>query len=143
MIAGSGRSPGESHGNALQYSFLENPRTVDWQATVRGVAQSWTRLKQLSMHCEIESAESMPWAFLVVQWLRIRLPMEVPRFSHWLGKIPHAGEQQSPWASTLSLLSTREATAMRSPHCSQRQLLATTRESPHAATKTQCSQIKF
>ena len=48
-IPGLGRSPGGGHGNPLQYSFLENP--VDrgaWQATVHGVAKSWTRLKQLS-----------------------------------------------------------------------------------------------
>ena len=25
LIPGSGRSPGEEHGNPLQYSFLENP----------------------------------------------------------------------------------------------------------------------
>ena len=39
------------NGNPLQYSCLENP--VDrgaWWAAVYGVAQSWTRLKQLSMH---------------------------------------------------------------------------------------------
>ena len=48
-IPGLGRSPGEGHGNPLQYSFLENP--VDrgaWRATVHGFAKSWTRLKQLS-----------------------------------------------------------------------------------------------
>ena len=41
-IPGSGISPGEGHGNPLQYSCLENP--VDrgaWQATV---TKSWTRL---------------------------------------------------------------------------------------------------
>ena len=35
LIPGSGRSPGEGHGNPLQYSYLENP--VDrgaWQAMV-------------------------------------------------------------------------------------------------------------
>ena len=42
---------GEGNGNPLQYSCLES--TVDkgaWWAAVHGVAQSWTRLKQLSMH---------------------------------------------------------------------------------------------
>ena len=41
---------GEGHGNPLQYSCLENP--VDrgaWWASVRGVAQSQTWLKRLSM----------------------------------------------------------------------------------------------
>ena len=41
-IPGSGRSPGEGHGNALQYSCLENPMGRGaWQAMVHGVAKSW------------------------------------------------------------------------------------------------------
>ena len=44
-IPGSGRSPGEEHGNALQYSCLENPMDRGaWQATVHGVAKSQTQL---------------------------------------------------------------------------------------------------
>ena len=44
-----GRSPGEGHGNPLQYSCLENPRDRGaWQVIVHRVAQSWTRLKPLS-----------------------------------------------------------------------------------------------
>ena len=46
---GSGRSPGEGSGNALQYSCLENP--VDcgaWQAKVHGVAKSQTRLSNFT-----------------------------------------------------------------------------------------------
>ena len=39
-ITGSGRSPGEGNGNLLQYSCLED--TGAWQATVHGVAKSWT-----------------------------------------------------------------------------------------------------
>ena len=42
-IPGSGRSPGEGHGNPFQYSSLENPMDRGaWQATV---AQSRTQLK--------------------------------------------------------------------------------------------------
>ena len=42
-IPESGRSPGEGHGNPLQYSFLENPmERGTWQATVHGVVQSDT-----------------------------------------------------------------------------------------------------
>ena len=38
-------SPGEGNGNPLQYSCLEIPMDRgDWQATVHGVAKSWTRL---------------------------------------------------------------------------------------------------
>ena len=44
-IPGSGRSPGEGHGNPLQYFSLENPRDRGaWRATVHGVAKSRTRL---------------------------------------------------------------------------------------------------
>ena len=40
----------EGNGNSLQCSFLENPRDRGaWWAAVYGVAQSQTRLKQLSM----------------------------------------------------------------------------------------------
>ena len=45
LIPGSGRSPGGGNGNPFQNSFLGNP--IDrgaWQATVRGVAKSWTQL---------------------------------------------------------------------------------------------------
>ena len=40
---------GEGNGNPLQCSCLENPRdSRGWWAAIYGVAQSWTRLKQLS-----------------------------------------------------------------------------------------------
>ena len=43
ILPGSGRSPGGVHGNPLQYSYLENPMGRGaWQATVQGVAESWT-----------------------------------------------------------------------------------------------------
>ena len=46
------RSPGGGHGNPLQYSScLENPMDRGaWRATVHGVSQSMTQLKQLSTH---------------------------------------------------------------------------------------------
>ena len=44
-------SGGEGNGNTLQYSCLENPADRGiWWAAVHGVTQSWTQLKQLSMH---------------------------------------------------------------------------------------------
>ena len=44
-VPGSGRSPGEGHGNPLQYSCLENPMDKGaWQATDYGVAKSRTQL---------------------------------------------------------------------------------------------------
>ena len=45
LIHGSGRSLGVGNGNPLQNSCLENPMDGGaWQATVRGVAKSWTQL---------------------------------------------------------------------------------------------------
>ena len=43
-IPGPGRSPGEGHGNLLQYSCLEIPMDREaWQATVHGVSKSQTQ----------------------------------------------------------------------------------------------------
>ena len=50
-IPGSGRSPGEGHGNPLQYSCLENPMDREaWQVMIHKIAKSPTQLKRLSMH---------------------------------------------------------------------------------------------
>ena len=50
-IPGLGRSPGEGHGNPLQYSCLENPMDRGaWQATVHEVTQSQTQPKRLGIH---------------------------------------------------------------------------------------------
>ena len=44
LIPELGSSPGEGHGNPLQYSCLENPMDRGaWQATVHGVAKSQTQ----------------------------------------------------------------------------------------------------
>ena len=55
-IPGSGRPPGEGHGNPLKYLSLENPMDRgDWQATAHRVTKSQTQLKQLSagQNCHI------------------------------------------------------------------------------------------
>ena len=50
LIPGSGRYPGEGHGNPLQYSCLENPMDGGtWQPTVHGVAKSRTRLNDFTL----------------------------------------------------------------------------------------------
>ena len=50
-IPGLGKSTGEGNGNFLQYSCLGNSMDRGaWWATVHGVAQSQTRLKQFSRH---------------------------------------------------------------------------------------------
>ena len=44
-IPGSGRAPGEGHGNPLQHSCLGNPMDRgEWWPTVHGAAKSWTWL---------------------------------------------------------------------------------------------------
>ena len=44
-VPGSGRCPGEGHGNPLQYSCLQNPMDRgSWQATVHGVSKNRPRL---------------------------------------------------------------------------------------------------
>ena len=51
LIPGSGRSPGEGHGNPLQYSCLENLMDREaWWDTIHRVAKSERQLKQLSTH---------------------------------------------------------------------------------------------
>ena len=50
LIPGWGRSPGEGHGNPLQYSCLENPMDREaWRATIHRVAESDSELAH-SMH---------------------------------------------------------------------------------------------
>ena len=50
LIPGWGRSPGGGHGNPPQYSCLDIPMDRGaWRATVRGVTESQTQLKRLSM----------------------------------------------------------------------------------------------
>ena len=49
LIPGSGRYPGEDHGNPLQYSCLENPMDGGaWWTTVYGVAKSRTQLSDFT-----------------------------------------------------------------------------------------------
>ena len=46
LIPGLGRYPREGNGNPLQYSCLENLiDRVTWQATVYGVLNCWTPLR--------------------------------------------------------------------------------------------------
>ena len=47
LIPGSGRSPGDGNGNALQYSCLENlMERGAWWATVHGLQKSQTQLRE-------------------------------------------------------------------------------------------------
>ena len=45
LIPGWGRSPGEGHGNPLQYSCPKNPMDGGaWSATIHGVTKNWIPL---------------------------------------------------------------------------------------------------
>ena len=66
-VPGSGRPPGEAHGNPLQYSCLENPMDRGaWRATVHRVAKSRTLLKRLSTRDDSAGSEGFCSSNLVV-----------------------------------------------------------------------------
>ena len=55
-ITGSGRSSGGGHGNPLQDSCLESPMDREAsEATVHRITNSWTWLKQLSIHTSLHT----------------------------------------------------------------------------------------
>ena len=63
----------EGIGNPLQNSCLEDP--VDrgvWWAAVHRIIQSWTRLKQLSMHACIEEGNGNPLQYSCLENSRNR-----------------------------------------------------------------------
>ena len=75
---------GEGNGNPLQCSCLENPRDGGaWWAAVYGVAQSRTRLKQLS------SSSSMVQGATLVSKQDIHPPALKIVTHFWLSKSPH------------------------------------------------------
>ena len=58
---------GEGYGNPLQYSCLENPRDrATWWAAVYGVAQSQTRLKQLSSSSSSKQLSTHTWPKILI-----------------------------------------------------------------------------
>ena len=62
---------GEGNGNPLQCSCLENPRDREaWWATVCGVTQSWTRLKQLSSSSRLVITFLPRSKCLLISWLQ-------------------------------------------------------------------------
>ena len=78
LIPVLGRSPRGGNGNALQYSYLENPMDRGlWQATVHGLVKIWTQLS---------TSRSKMRDSLVVYWLRLHAPN-----ARGLGSIPCQG----------------------------------------------------
>ena len=75
-IPGSGRSPGEGKGNPLWYSCLDPMEEEAWQATVHGVAKSWTGLSDFTFtffffHHFIFNFNFFP--FIFISWRLITL----------------------------------------------------------------------
>ena len=108
-ISRSGRSPGEGHGNPLQYSCLENPLDRGaWQATIHRVTQSQTQLKQLSVH-------SMRWqcleTFEVVTARGWRILAYLVGGDRDAGKHSHPGHPPNEEVSTVSRLRNAERRA--------------------------------
>ena len=67
------RSPGEGHGNPLQYSCLKNfTGGGAWRATVHGVTKSHTRLKRLSTRTRICEGNHEVFEMLVIMEMQIR-----------------------------------------------------------------------
>ena len=70
-VSGSGRSLGVGNGNPLQYSCLENPMDRGaWQATVHGVAKSWTWLsthrETFLVHRNLQWTGVVHWHLVIV-----------------------------------------------------------------------------
>ena len=60
----------EGNGNPLQCSCLENPRDRGaWWAAISGVAQSWTRLKQLNSSSRSSSLMAARWQVFFPSWV--------------------------------------------------------------------------
>ena len=58
LIPESGRSPGEGHGNPVQYSCLENPMDEGaWPTTVHG-SQTRARLSDFTFHNTVGGQKS-------------------------------------------------------------------------------------
>ena len=71
-----GRSPGEGHGNPLQYSCLETPMDgEDWKATVHGVPKSQTRLSDVAerLHFHFPIAKRSWTMNSMISWMGLQM----------------------------------------------------------------------
>ena len=90
LIPRSGRSPGEGHGNSVQYSCLENPMDRGaWWATVYGVAKSQTRLKWLSTHKHTHTFHCLCQLRKEIEEMQKREQCVTLRESCWRGNKDH------------------------------------------------------
>ena len=81
LIPGLGRSPGEGHGNALQYSHLENSMGRGaWRAPIYGVTKSQTQPSDHYFHFYFLSYSQRLYCS---QWSRSRYFLKFPCFLVW------------------------------------------------------------
>ena len=99
------RSPGGGNGNPLQGSFLVNSMDRGaWQATVHRVAESWTRLKRLSVHteCTINVTRSSHPQIIPRLWSVENLsPMKAVPGAKMGGDCSYRGPRTKPAARTV------------------------------------------
>ena len=130
---------GEGNGNPLQCSCLENPRDGGaWWAALSGVAQSWTRLKQLSSSSN-NSQSLFPRKFIRPTYMCMRakslqscltlcnpmdcspqapLSMGFSRQKYWSGlPLPSPGDLPDPGVKPSSPLSAAVAGTLFSSVC--------------------------
>ena len=70
--------------------------------------------------CKVLRVEMNTGLPLVMQWIRIHLPMQGHRFDPWSGRISHASEQLSPWATTTEPVHLEPMRCKKRGHCSEK-----------------------
>ena len=91
LIPGLGESPEGRHGNPRQYSCQENPTDREvWWSTSHRVTKSWTRLKGLSTHTQLQHSGSS----IFIAACGIHLPYQGSNLSplHWELGTPATGQ---------------------------------------------------
>ena len=78
--------------------YLSRGRTVCNFKSVKMLLEMYSKVL-LDHRMGINALKKIFETSLVVQWIRIHLPMKEHRLDPWSGKIPHAVEQLSPRAT--------------------------------------------
>ena len=107
----------------------EYKKAVYWHTAYLTYMQSTSCKMQSWMNHKLESR--LPGeAALVIQWLRIHLPMQAHGFDPCSGKIPHAAEQLTHGPQLLSLCSRAQEPQLLSPYPATTEAHAPQREKP-------------
>ena len=82
----------------MELPYLSRGRTVCNFQSVKMLLEMFSKVL-LEHRMGINALKKIFETSLVVQWIRIHLPMKEHRLDPWSGKIPHAVEQLSPCAT--------------------------------------------